>query len=63
MTKCLVEIGELLFTQPVLTCRGDTRQRFWGGAVHVSDHRIGRHTGGLGVNQTAINGDEFRSKA
>lgn len=42
MTKCLVEINGLLFTHPVLAFSRDTGQRFWGGAVHISDHSFGQ---------------------
>jgi len=55
MTKCLVEIGRVLFTDPVLSRRGDLRQRIGGHAVHVTDHCGRPAASGKGSDQTAVN--------
>jgi len=60
MTKGLVEIGRVLFTDVVLAIDWHLGQRIWGCAIHITNHRMRRHARSLRQYQTTIHRHKFR---
>lgn len=59
MTKCLVEIGRLLFTHAVDPLWRQLGKGLWGGAVHIANHRVRLHLCGQCAHQTTIHSHKF----